>query len=188
MTKKQNWITGDILRKMEERRISHIQKHDARYKKLKHEIQKLCREEKDKYYEDKCREIEMLDKTHNQLLYKKIQEMRPRQNRMVQMIKSKQGNCIMDKEEVLERWTEYVEELYRERKRGNADMGDLVNEVYTISSEKIETVIKELPKGKACGSDNIAAELLQSMGKKGMEIMSRLINKIYKSRTNTRGL
>src|SRR5688572_5343820 len=52
---------------------------------------------------------------------------------------------------------------------------------YTMSSKEIETVIKELPKGKACGSDNIAAELLQSMGKKGMEIMSRLINKIYTS-------
>src|SRR5688572_31564901 len=51
-----------------------------------------------------------------------------------------------------------------------------------ISSEELETVIKELPKGKACGSDNIAAELLQSMGEKGIEIMSRLINMIYKSR------
>src|SRR5688572_2178289 len=60
-------------------------------------------------------------------------------------------------------------------------MGDLVNEVYAISSEEIETVIKKLPKGKVCGSDNIAAELLQSMGEKGMEIMSILINKIYKS-------
>src|SRR5688572_20867638 len=59
--------------------------------------------------------------------------------------------------------------------------GDLVNEVYTISSEEMETVIKELPEGKACGSDDTAAELLQSMGEKGMEIMSRLINKIYKS-------
>ena len=72
----------------------------------------------------------------------------------------------MDKEEVLERWAEYVEELYRDGNRGDADIGHLVNEVYTISSEEIETVIKELPKGKACGSDNIAAELLQSMGKK----------------------
>src|SRR5688572_32027954 len=86
----------------------------------------------------------------------------------------------MDKEKVLERWAKYVEELYIDENR-EADMGDLVNEVYTISSEEIETVIKELPKGKACGSDNIAAELLQSMGKKGMEITSRLINKIYKS-------
>src|SRR5688572_7854829 len=54
------------------------------------------------------------------------------------------------------------------------------HEVYTINREEIETVIKELPKGKACGGDNIAAELLQSMGEKGMEVMSRLINKIYK--------
>src|SRR5688572_18157669 len=73
MTKKQNWITADILRKMEERRISQIQKDDVRYKRLKQEIQKLCREAKDKYryYDDKCREIEMLDTTHNPLLYKK---------------------------------------------------------------------------------------------------------------------
>src|SRR5688572_28035445 len=181
MMKKQNWITADILRKMEERRISQIQKDEERYKRLKHEIQKLCREAKDKYYEDKCREIEMWDRTHNQLLYKKRQEMRPRRNRMVQMIRSKQCKCIIDKEEALERWAEYLEELYSDGNRGDADMGDLVHEVYTISSEEIETVIKELPKGKACGSDNIAADLIQSMGEKGMEVMSRLINKIYKS-------
>ena len=88
----------------------------------------------DMYYENKCRKIEMLDRTHNQLLYKKIQEMRPRRNRMVQMIKSEQGNCIMDKEEVLKRWAEYVEELYRDGNRGDADMGYLVNEVQYIQS------------------------------------------------------
>ena len=60
-------------------------------------------------------------------------------------------------------------------------MGDLVNEVYTISSEEIESVIKDLQKGKACGSDNISAELLQGMGEKGIEIMKNLINKIFKS-------
>src|ERR1051325_2253163 len=113
---------------MEERRISQTQKDDARYKRLKHEIQKLCRKAKDKYYDDKRREIEMLDRTHKQLLYKKIQEMKPRQNGMVQMIKSKQGNCIMDKEEeVLERLAEYMEELYSNGNRGDADMGDFIN-------------------------------------------------------------
>src|SRR6267154_889859 len=60
-------------------------------------------------------------------------------------------------------------------------MGDLVNEVYTISSEEIVAVFKDLPKGKACTNDNISAELLQSMGEKGIEIMTSLINKIYKS-------
>ena len=52
---------------------------------------------------------------------------------------------------------------------------------YKISTEEIESAIKELPKEKACGEDNICAELFQSMGEKGMEIMSRLINQIYMS-------
>ena len=32
----------------------------------------MCRKAKDKYYEDKCKKIVMLDQLHNQLLYKKI--------------------------------------------------------------------------------------------------------------------
>ena len=55
------------------------------------------------------------------------------------------------------------------------------SEVYTISSEEIEAVIRDLPKGKACGSDNISAELLQCMGERGVQIMTRLINEIYQS-------
>ena len=32
---------------------------EEQYKKLKQEIRKLCRQAKDKYYEDKCKEIKM---------------------------------------------------------------------------------------------------------------------------------
>ena len=46
-------------------------------------------------------------------------------------------------------------------------MGDLVFEAEPIIRKEIETVIKLLPTGKACGKDNIAAELLQGMGDKG---------------------
>src|SRR5437899_365957 len=95
-------------------------KEDEQYKKLKHEIQKLCREAKDKYYDDKCKEIEMLD--NSQLLYQKIKELRPKENRMLQTIKSKQGKALLKKDEVMERWAEYVEELYIDENRGEADM------------------------------------------------------------------
>ena len=36
-------------------------KAEEQYKRLKNETRKLCRKAKDKYYEDKCKEIEMLD-------------------------------------------------------------------------------------------------------------------------------
>src|SRR3989442_1354814 len=125
----------------------------------------------------------MLDKAHSQLMYQKIKELRPKGNRGSQTIKSKQGNVLMEKDEVMERWAEYVEELYKDENRGIDDiinMGQMKNKKYTICSEEIEAVIRDLPKGKACGSDNICAELLQCMGEKGIQIMTRLINKIYK--------
>src|SRR5438876_11004841 len=90
----------------------------------------------------------------------------------------------MEKEEVMERWAEYVEELYKDENRGvddTIDMGQMENEGYTICSEEIEAVIRDQPKGKACGSDNVSAELLHCMGANGTQIMTRLINKIYKS-------
>ena len=65
----------------------------------------------------------MLDRTHNQLLYRKIQEMRPKRNRMMQKIKCKWGKRIVKKEEVFERLAEYMEELYSDENRGEADNG-----------------------------------------------------------------
>ena len=62
--KKQNWMTAEILHIMEERRRYknlHTVEGDKKYKEIKHSIQKLCREAKDKYFNDKCKEIEMLD-------------------------------------------------------------------------------------------------------------------------------
>ena len=72
-SKKQNWMNSEILEKMEERRECKIRNEEGQYKKLKHEIQKMCQKAKDKYYENKCKEIVMLDQLHSQLLYKKIE-------------------------------------------------------------------------------------------------------------------
>ena len=44
---RQSWRNSEILSKMEERRKCKIMKEEEKYKKLKHEVQKLCREAKD---------------------------------------------------------------------------------------------------------------------------------------------
>src|SRR4051812_34397083 len=88
----------------------------------------------------------------------------------------------MEKVEVMERWAEYVEELYTDENRGEDDiieMNQKENKAYIISSEETEAVIRDLPIRKACGSDNISAELLQGTGEKGIQIMTSLINKTY---------
>ena len=75
-------MTAEILHIMEERprfKNLHTVEGDKKYKEIKHSMQKLCREAKDKYFNDKCKEIEMLDKCHNQLLYKKVKALQPRE-------------------------------------------------------------------------------------------------------------
>ena len=60
-------------------------------------------------------------------------------------------------------------------------MSQKENEACTISSEEIEAVIRDLQKGKACGSENISAEPPQGMKEKGIQIMTSLFNKIFQS-------
>src|SRR6267154_5452569 len=96
LPKKQNWMNSEILHKMQERRNCKNRNEEEQYKKLKHEIQKLCPEAKDNYYEEKCKEIEMSDKVHSHLLYQKIKKLRPKGNRMLQAIKSKQGKVLSE--------------------------------------------------------------------------------------------
>lgn len=47
-----------------------------------------------------------------------------------------------------------------------------------ITMEEMEKKIAKLKKGKACGTDNIANELLQRTGRRGREILQKIMNKI----------
>src|SRR2546425_6331757 len=55
--KKQNWMNSEILYDMKEGRVCKNMKAEEQYKRLKNEIRKLCREAKDKYYEDNARKM-----------------------------------------------------------------------------------------------------------------------------------
>ena len=85
----------------------------------------MCRVAKEEYYNVKCRELEELDRVHSNLLYDKIKEFQPKAHKVMQQIKSQQGVLLHEKEEVLERWAEYVEELYEDASRGVAYMGEI---------------------------------------------------------------
>jgi len=57
----------------------------------------LCRKAKDRYFEDQCLELEMLDKTHSQKLYDKVKELQPRKHRVMQQMKDKKTFCCCQK-------------------------------------------------------------------------------------------
>ena len=179
--KRQKWMTDEILKKMEERRKY---KNDEsvsgqhNYKELKHEVQRLCRQACKDYFNEKCDEIEHLEATHNPLMYKKIKDLTSKRKINGQAIKDKDGNLLSEPKEILERWAQYVEELYNDnRDSANIDLGNL--ESCSISETEIKLIIEKLTRNKATGSDSIPAEFLQTLGETGIQLITRLINKIY---------
>ena len=177
---RQQWTTTGILEKIELRRQYKKDESEygqKRYKELKHEVQKLYRQAQNEYYNNKCEEIEKLEATHNPLLYKKIKEMLPKRHKTTQQIKDKDGDFLYEPTEILERWAEYVEELYDDIRDDYVDV--TIQETCIISELEVKSVIQKLSRNKATGSDNIPAEFLHCLGERGLQVITKLMNKIY---------
>jgi len=166
-------MTNEIMEKMEQRRKCKENNQPVQYKELKHEVQRMCREAKADHYNRKCEEIEQ-----NPLMYQKITELTQFQVRCDQGVKSKDGKVLQSDEDILQRWAEYVEKLYHDDRSVNQSETD---EECIIMEEEVKMVIQKLSKNKAPGEDNIPAEFLQSLGDTGLQLITKLMNNIYKT-------
>ncbi len=63
----------------------------------------LCRQAKQQYYNEKCREIEALEATHNPAAYRKIKELTRTEHHTQQGLKSKDGTVLFSECDILER-------------------------------------------------------------------------------------
>ena len=182
--KKQPWITIEIMHKMEERRKAKQQPSNTKkYKMLCKEIRKECKKAKEKYYSDKCKELEELDAKHSPRLFTKLKELKERKNNAKSGLRNKDGQIIQDEDNILKRWHEYTTELYS-NDRGKVpkiDVDEEAQKVPYIPETEILKAITQLPKNKAVGEDNIPAEFLQCLGEKGKEKIITIINKIYQN-------
>lgn len=179
--KKQKWMTIDILKKMEERRkLKSLVNTECKQKELTKEIQRECRKAKKNYYQQQCEELEELDKIHSPKLYKKIKELTPKSKKIQLGIKDCDGKMLYEEELITKRWEEYIgKDLYNDERKVTPEMNKTYENISKIDEDEIREVIKDLPKEKATGDDNINAELLQNLGEKGIQAMTELINSIY---------
>jgi len=95
-------------------------------------------------------------------------------------IQSKEGNIITEKHKVLERWTEYLGELFKDD-RGNKPTINKNLDGPAILKSEVVSALKKMERNKAAGPDEIVTEMLTSLEDFGMEKLTELINKIYNS-------
>lgn len=179
---KKKWMTEEILNLMEQRRK--CKENEKAYVSLHAQITTKCKEAKEKWLKDKCELIEQLQKTNNsKRMHDKIKEVTnwKKSGATTGCIKAKDGSTIMEKGKIMQRWSEYIKDLYDDKDReDNFDIGNN-NEGPAILKEEVEHAMKKMRKGKSSGPDNIPVELYEALEDFGVEKLTILLNRIYNS-------
>ena len=176
--KRQKWMTEEILLMMEDRqKLSDRQ--GSGYRELDKQIKKKCREAKENWLNDQCAEVEE-QFGNNHRVYKRINEISGRKPGCIGSgcIKAKEGTMLVEKDAILNRWTEYVEELFHDVRGSMPSFPDLIEGPNILKSE-VRTAIKMMRKNKAAGPDGVVIEMIEALEEYGVEKLTEIINKIY---------
>ena len=176
--KKQKWMNDEILDMMEQRRQVKV-KDPIKYKELDKAIRKMCDETKEDWWNKQCDEIDDQLKRNPSAAYSKVKELTGKSCcSSTGCLKNKDGAIIMDKEDILKRWEEYIGELFEDC-RGEKPAITKPMEGPPILKDEIEYALKNMKSGKAAGPDNIVTEMLIALEDLGIKKLEAIMNKMY---------
>ena len=114
---KQQWMTTEILNLMNQRRKYHNRNSSKQYTETDELIKQKCVKAKEELINKRCEELEDLANNNQQLLYKKIKTMtKPKIKRANTALRNKNCDVIYEKEQVLDRWVEYIGEFFNDNR------------------------------------------------------------------------
>ncbi|NSM56165.1 hypothetical protein HET73_00315 [Wolbachia endosymbiont of Atemnus politus] len=178
---KKDWMTEEILNLMKLRK-RYKNKNRPEYHYLNKNIKYRCRLAKEEWYNNKCKEIEDLQKQNNNYnVFRKIEELTGKKkiyngNRG---IKDPKGNVLLEKNEIINRWTTHIKNLYKGRVE-NINI-DYNLDGPTITKEEVMHAIKQMKSGKTPGPDQIFIEMLKTFEVSLINEIVDIFNLIYNS-------
>src|SRR5688572_27679911 len=93
-------------------------------------------------------------------------------------IRGKDGTVLMEKDKIIKRWTEYIQELFEDDREAMPRIRKDI-EGPEILKDEVRFTIKQMKRKKACGPDNIFAELLQATEEFSVEKITEIANDMY---------
>ncbi|XP_071947472.1 uncharacterized protein [Antedon mediterranea] len=167
--RKNKWVSEEILSMMRDRqKIS--SRSSKEYKDLDREIKQKCREAKEKWLNTQCEEIESGLENNNHKIYQRLNEITGRKSGCSNSgcIKAKDGTMLVEKTDILKRWTEYIGELFFDVRQAMPSFPDSEERPKILKAE-VRTAIKRLRKNKAAGPDGVVIEMIEALEEYGVE-------------------
>src|SRR5438132_9803421 len=81
----------------------------------------------------------------------------------------------MEKEKIIERWIEYIQQLFEDDREALPQIRKDI-EGTEILKDEVRFSIKQMKRNKACGPDNIYAELLQATDEFSVDKITDIAN------------
>ncbi|GFO43225.1 RNA-directed DNA polymerase from mobile element jockey-like [Plakobranchus ocellatus] len=167
---------------MEERRKS--KNIVAKYKDLNRNIKIKCNAAKEEWINQQCQEIEQKLNIDSKFMHAKSKDVGGKKIKCSSpgCLKSKDGTMLIEKKEILNRWSEYVEDLFKYdgcKKNHNREKYRSPN----YPKEDVEAAIKKMKNGKATGPENIPVAIIKALDNLGIDLTTKLLNATYDSGT-----
>ena len=112
--KKARWLSEEALQIAVTRREAKSKGEKERYTHLNSEFQRIARRDKKAFLSDRCKEIEennRMGKTRD--LFKKMRDTKGTCHAKMGSIKDRNDMDLKEAEDIMKRWQEYTEELYK---------------------------------------------------------------------------
>ena len=171
------WMNSEILGLIEERRKAKV--NEQKYKELDKQIKKRCNEAKENWINTQCEEIEGNNRIDIKTMHQKIRDVTGKKSSArIGCLRSRDGNILMEKEDILNRWSEYITELYHDD-RGPPPIIDNEDEGPLILEDEVQKALTKMKKGKAAGPDDIPSEMITALNEIGIKEVTKLLNLIY---------
>ena len=164
--------------------MSSFYNHESEeYQKLDREIKKKCREAKEHWLYEQCEEIERIKNNEPSAMHKKIKEITGFKGcPSTGCIRSKDGEVIMEKDKILERWTEYIRDLFADDRGNKPEIRKTIEGPEILKSE-IRAALQKMKRKKAAGPDEVVMEMIDALEDFCIEKLTEVLNVVYDLKT-----
>lgn len=195
--KKKQWYDDDCAKAIEARRVARenyvrapTRRRTQEYSKARKEARKMLRSKKRAHAKQRLEELERNHQLNeNRKFYRGINAERKGYQPRVNTCRDKAGNTLCEKEQIINRWAEYFEDLLNVDTQLDATEEEIPEnnatqpEVQPPTLEEVQRAIQAQKNNKAPGGDGIGAELLKKGGEKLAMQIHQLVVRIWEEET-----